>query len=183
MCVWSLGREDPLEEVMANHSSIFAWRISCKEEPVRLRSTGLQRAGYNWSDLAVAKVTEHTHTHTSISPSATRKLAKLNFNLPKTHVDINIAVFKKQQHLAGWDSELPRSRDNRFISWASCIAQSLKHLPAMHKTWVQFPGWENPLEKETANHSSIFAWRIPWTEEPGGLPQGCKESDTTEWMT
>ena len=56
MCVWSLGREDPLEEVMANHSSIFAWRISCKEEPVRLRSTGLQRAGYNWSDLACRHV-------------------------------------------------------------------------------------------------------------------------------
>ena len=52
MFVWSLGREDPLEEGMANHSSIFDWRISHAEEPVRLRSMGLQRAGYNWSDLA-----------------------------------------------------------------------------------------------------------------------------------
>ena len=39
----------------------------------------------------------------------------------------------------------------------------------MHKTWVQFLGWEDPVEKEMATHSSILAWRIPWTEEPGGL--------------
>ena len=48
-----------------------------------------------------------------------------------------------------------------------------------HETWVQSLGWENPLEKGMATHSSILAWRIPWTEEPGG-PQGRKESDTTE---
>ena len=158
-----------LEEEMATHSSVLAWRIPGTGEPGGLPSMGLHRVGHDWSDLTVAGTTEHTHTHTSISPSATRKLAKLNFNLPKTHVDINIAVFKKQQHLAGWDSELPRSRDNRFISWVSCIAQSLKHLPAMRKTWVQVPGWEDPLEKEMATHSSILAWRIPWAEEPGGL--------------
>ena len=39
----------------------------------------------------------------------------------------------------------------------------------MQQTWVQSLGWEDPLEKETATHSSILAWRIPWTEEPGGL--------------
>ena len=46
--------------------------------------------------------------------------------------------------------------------------------------WVQSLGWEDPLEEGIAAHSSILAWRIPWTEEPGRLPQGCKESDTTE---
>ena len=45
----------------------------------------------------------------------------------------------------------------------------LKNLPAMHETWVQSLGQEDPLEKEMATHSSILAWRIPWTEEPGGL--------------
>ena len=45
----------------------------------------------------------------------------------------------------------------------------VKNLPAMQDTWVQFLGWEDPLEKEMATHSSILAWRIPWTEEPGGL--------------
>ena len=47
--------------------------------------------------------------------------------------------------------------------------------------WVQSLGREDPLEEGMATHSSILAWRIPWTEEPGGLPsQGLKESDTTE---
>ena len=49
------------------------------------------------------------------------------------------------------------------------IAQSVKNLPAMQESQVQFLGWEDPLEKGMATHSSIVAWRIPWTEEPGGL--------------
>ena len=49
------------------------------------------------------------------------------------------------------------------------MAQRLRHLPAMQKTWVQSLGQEDPLEKEMATHSSILAWRIPWMEEPGGL--------------
>ena len=52
---------------------------------------------------------------------------------------------------------------------ASLIAQSVKNLPAMQETWVRFLGREDPLEKEMATHSSILAWRIPWTEEPGRL--------------
>ena len=64
---------------------------------------------------------------------------------------------------------------------ASLVAQRLKCLPAMWETWVRSLGWEDPLEKETATHSSILTWRIPWTEELGGLQStGCKESDTTE---
>ena len=51
----------------------------------------------------------------------------------------------------------------------SLVAQMVKHLPAMRETRVQFLGWEDLLEKEMATHSSILAWRIPWTEEPGGL--------------
>ena len=49
------------------------------------------------------------------------------------------------------------------------MAQAVKNLPAMQETWVRFLGWEDPLEKGVATHSSILAWRIPWTEEPGGL--------------
>ena len=45
----------------------------------------------------------------------------------------------------------------------------VKNLPAMWETWVGFLGWEDPLEEGTATHSSILAWRIPWTEETGGL--------------
>ena len=49
------------------------------------------------------------------------------------------------------------------------VAQSVKNLPAMQETEVQSLGWEDPLEKGMAIHSSILVWRIPWTEEPGGL--------------
>ena len=54
-------------------------------------------------------------------------------------------------------------------SQASLIAQLVKNPPAMQETWVRFLGQEDPLEKEMATHSSIIAWRNPWTEEPGGL--------------
>ena len=48
-------------------------------------------------------------------------------------------------------------------SWASLEAQLVKNLPPMQETWVPSLGWEDPLEKGTATHSSILAWRIPWT--------------------
>ena len=62
------------------------------------------------------------------------------------------------------------------------MAQMVKCLPTMQGTRVQSLGWEDLMEKEMANHSSILAWKIPWTEKPGRLhsPWGRKESDTTE---
>ena len=54
-------------------------------------------------------------------------------------------------------------------SWASLVAQMVKNLPAMWETWDLSLGWEDPLEEGMATHSSILAWRIPWTGEPGGL--------------
>ena len=55
------------------------------------------------------------------------------------------------------------------LCWASLVAQTVKNLPAIQETQVQSLGWEDSLEKGMATHSSILAWRIPWTEEPGGL--------------
>ena len=49
------------------------------------------------------------------------------------------------------------------------MAQTVKCLPAVRETWVQSLGQEDPLEKEVATYSSTLAWKIPWTEEPGGL--------------
>ena len=67
----------------------------------------------------------------------------------------------------------------------SLEAQTVKNLPAMQETQVQSLGQEDPLEKGMATHSSILAWKTPWTEEPEGLlsPWGCKESDMTEQLT
>ena len=56
-----------------------------------------------------------------------------------------------------------------FHRRASLVAQMVKCLPAMWKTWVGSLGQEDPLEKEMATHSSTLAWKIPWTEEPGRL--------------
>ena len=67
-----------------------------------------------------------------------------------------------EDEMAGWHYQL---NGHEF----ELVAQRLKHLPAMWETWVQSLGWEYPLEKEMATHSSTLAWRIPWTEEPGGL--------------
>ena len=55
-----------------------------------------------------------------------------------------------------------------YLTSASFVAQSVKNLPAVQETWVPPLGWEDPLEKGMATHSSILAWKIPWTEEPGG---------------
>ena len=63
------------------------------------------------------------------------------------------------------------------------MAQRLKRLPAMRETWVQSLVWEDPLEKEMATHSSILAWRIPWTEEPGGLQYTGSQRVGHDWAT
>ena len=63
------------------------------------------------------------------------------------------------------------------------VAQMVKNPPVIWETWVQSLGQEDPLEKRMATHSSTLAWRIPWTEELGGLQSmGRKESDTTETL-
>ena len=54
-------------------------------------------------------------------------------------------------------------------SWASLVAQLVKNLPKVQETQVRSLGWEDPQEKEMATHCSILAWKISWTEEPGGL--------------
>ena len=63
---------------------------------------------------------------------------------------------------------------------ASLLAQLGKNSPAMQETRVPFLGPEDPVEKEMATHSTVLAWKAPWTEEPGGLQSiGSQESDTT----
>ena len=71
-----------------------------------------------------------------------------------------------------------------WLTTSSLVGQMVKNLPTSVGNQVQSLGQENPLEKGMATHSSIPAWRIPWTEEPGGLrSMGHKESDMTERLT
>ena len=83
---------------------------------------------------------------------------------------------KKQQEAELWL--------NGYGTGASLVAQAVKKLPAMQETGVWSLGWEDPLEKGMATHSSILAWRIPWTEQPGRLSSWThKELVMTQWLT
>ena len=68
-------------------------------------------------------------------------------------------------------------------SWASLVAQMVKNLPAMRETWVWSLGWEDPLEVGMVTHSSILAWRISWTEEPGRLQFMGLQRVWCDWVT
>ena len=83
------------------------------------------------------------------------------------------------------------SRHSFFLGWwnvlkltgASLVAQMVKNLPAIQETWVWSLGQEDPLEKGIATHSSILAWRIPWTEESGGLQSMGSQKVGHNWTT
>ena len=67
------------------------------------------------------------------------------------------------------------------LNWAFLVAQMVKNLPAMQETWVPSLGWDDPLEKGMATHSSILAWEIPQTEEPGRLPSMGSQRVGRDW--
>ena len=72
---------------------------------------------------------------------------------------------------------LPVIKSIHNAYWAFLVAQTVNNLPAVQETWVQSLGWEDPLKKGMATHSSILTWGIPWTEESGGYnPWGCKRA-------
>ena len=67
--------------------------------------------------------------------------------------------------------------------WASLVAQMAKNLPVMQETQAQSLGWEHPMEKGMATHTSILAWRFPWTEEPSGLQSMGLQRVGHNWVT
>ena len=88
--------------------------------------------------------------------------------------------YRVQQGKSGeWIENKIHSNGNDFAegTWAFLVARRVKNPPAKQETWVWFLGWEDPLEKEMATHSSILAWKIPWTEEPGRL-----QSMGSQWV-
>ena len=91
-------------------------------------------------------------------------------------------------HVIFYWSHLPALWEKVFSLYyakggAFLVAQRIKHLPVMQKTWVQSLGWEDSLEKEMATHSSILAWRIPWTEEPSKLQSVGLQRVRHDWAT
>ena len=77
------------------------------------------------------------------------------------YIFLNVQFFKIRRYAI--------KQESVTHSQASLVAQMVKNLSAMQETWVRSLGWEDPLQKGMATHSSILAWRTPWTEEPGGL--------------
>ena len=77
--------------------------------------------------------------------------------------------FKFSQSKTKTKDDRIRISENYHDAWASLVAQIVNNLPAMRETWIRSLGWEDPLEKGKATHSSILAWRISWIEEPGRL--------------
>ena len=133
-----LGWGDPLEEGMATHSSILAWRIP------------MDRGAWQATVPGVTK-----------SNSAGKESA---------------CNARDWGLIPGWGKSSGEGIGNPLqYSWASLVALVVKKPPAMQETWVWSLGWEDSLEEGTVTHSSILAWRIPWTEDLAGYsPWGSK---------
>ena len=101
---------------------------------------------------------------------------------PVTIIAIVHSLFiEGPRHCAGHKRNIFFSAYNNPGKWASQVAQWVKNMPAKQETqetWVQSLGFEDPLEEGMTIHSSILAWRIPWTEEPGGLQSLGLQSQT-----
>ena len=76
-----------------------------------------------------------------------------------------------------------KRKTNQIPKSLNLVAQKVKNLPAMQETWVRSLGQEDPLEKGMATHSSILAWRIPWTEETGRLQSIVLQRVGYDWVT
>ena len=169
--VLSLGWEDPLEKGKVTHSSILAWRIPW----TTVHGVAKSRA---W--LSDFTFTFHFHalekemaTHSSI----------LAWRNPGTEEPSGLPSMGSQSRT--WLKWLSSSSSSLQINCteASLIAQSVKNMPAMQETWVRSLGQEDPLEKEMATGSSILAWKIPWTVEPGGLQSTGSQRVGHDWAT
>ena len=115
----------------------------------------------------------HTYMTTGKIIALTRwtfvgKVMSLLFNM-LSRLGIDFLPRSKRLLISWLQSQSAVISPSFIIIGASLVAQMVKNLPAMQETWVQSPGQEALLEKGLATHSSILAWRIPWTEEPGGL--------------
>ena len=141
--VQSLGQED-LEKEMATQSSILAWKIPWTENTGRLQSMGSQRVRHNWA--------------TSLSLSDAQGFPDSSVGKESAYNSGDPGLIPGSGRSAGEGIGHPLQH-----SWASLVAQMVKNPPAMHKAWVWYLSWEDPLEKGEATHSSILAWRIPWT--------------------
>ena len=152
---------------MATHSSVIAWRIPGMGEPGGLLSMRSHRVGHDWSDLAAAAAPDLIFLANLLPQSSPLSKGQLWRSIGIPHSSVG----KESACNAGDTSSISgsgRSAGGEIgyplqYSWVPLVAQLVKNPPAMRETWVWLLGWEDPLEKGKATHSSILAWRIPWT--------------------
>ena len=148
---------------MATHSSVLAWRIPGMGEPGGLPSMGSDRVRHDWSDLAAAThVKEYTIEEQENSNHRNRNKISLS-NQTRNYTSIFKTLSPQGKNIIVYNSELKE---------ASQVVLAVKNSPANAgdiRDRGSILGQEDPLEKVMATHSSILAWRIPRTKEPGGL--------------
>ena len=145
---------------MATHSSVLAWRIPGTGEPGGLLSTGSHRVGHDWSDLALTYSQKNIFKINNKDTWIGNTFAHLH-NIVKQNTFLSIT----EKHPV----MCPLFKEAKLSTEASLLLQTIKYLPATWETQVWSQSQEDPLQRGMAAHSSILAWRIPWTEEPGGL--------------
>ena len=143
---------------MAPHSSTLAWKIPWTEEPGRLQSMGSLSMG----------MTERLLFHFSLSCIGEGNGNPLQYSCLENPMDRG----------AWWTAIYGVPQSQTQLKW---VSSSIAYIYIYTEREVWSLGWEDPLEEEMATHSSIFAWRIPWTEESGGLQSGVTKSWT--WLS
>ena len=100
-----------------------------------------------------------------------QKLLYMSVRTQKTVINVSLKEEETELRLTGQVGRFQIEKAARYNTSQRLpqVAQRVKNLPAMREMWIQSLGWEDALEKEMATHSSILAWRIPWTEESGEL--------------
>ena len=110
-------------------------------------------------------------------------LAKCSFDSSLNMTFTLVVVVFGNQDLIFWSFDDFCWVKEGTYSWASLVARLVKNLPTVQETRVQSQDWEDPLEKKMATHSSILAWKISWTEEPGGLQSMVLQRVGQNWVT
>ena len=155
---------------MAAHSSTLAWKIPWTEEPGRLQSMWSRRVGHNWAtSLSCIDWRRNWQPTPVFLPGESQGWSSL----------IGCCLWGPTES----DTTEAMQQQQHSMFWASLVAQLAKNPPAMWETWVQSLVWEDPLEEGMAAHPSILAWRIPWTEEPGGLQSMGLQRIRHDWAT
>ena len=155
MPVRSLGQEDPLEEGMATHSSILAWRIPWRVEPGRLQSMGSKRVGHDWSDLALK------HTNGSTTLTFTMPEPREKFRWWIWHLHLNIPYFKKYLTIVYIRNQ--KTGTSLVVQWwrlCASTAGSMGSIPGWRMGIPHAMWHEQKIKKKKTNPENFFRKRL-----------------------